>query len=69
MKVAPARPFHNEGGKPERREEGVARCQVLTVTGHPIAKETWVRGHAGEEEGRSGRARAPSSGAAGAFLA
>lgn len=47
--------------KGEKR--GVARCQVLPVTGHPIATETWVRGRAGE--GRSGRARAPSSGAAG----
>lgn len=59
-----------EGGKTEKRKRRRRRRrggQVLTVTGHPIATETWVRGHSvgGAARGRGkGRARAPSSGAA-----
>lgn len=62
------RPVREGTQRKERGEEdGVARCQVLTVTGHPIATETWVRGHSvggAARGGGKGRARAPSSGAA-----
>lgn len=61
------RPVREGTQRKERGEDGVARCQVLTVTGHPIATETWVRGHSvggAARGGGKGRARAPSSGAA-----
>lgn len=57
----------NREKKGEDEEDRVARCQVLTVTGHPIATETWVRGHSvggAARGGEKGRACAPSSGAA-----
>lgn len=65
--MRPVREGKQRKERGEDEEDGVARCQVLTVTGHPIAMETWVRGHSvggAARGGGKGRARAPSSGAA-----